>query len=245
MRHVNGIGQTEALTWLAENLEEVALDQEAEGYDPTSEGTPLVPISKDSIDAMEDKMFQKVLKAVGVMPPSDEQETYWRIPADLHHETIRKRREIILKAINKELIVDTNISDNETNIINTDMANDSDSNDRQNNENSNNENERNNDINTYGDDDDGKNKTNKTRKTRKRVRSAETEEQVNKLAKIDEDDEDILSFAKKTLNQEILPDTEDILSALPRRDDDSSDEDAPINISKRKKRLVVSDDESD
>lgn len=32
----------------------------------------------------------------------------------------------------------------------------------------------------------------------------------------DEDDDDILSFAKKTLQQDELPDTEDILSNIPR-----------------------------
>ncbi|XP_038223054.1 protein timeless homolog [Zerene cesonia] len=282
-------GQTGALTWLAENLEEVALDQEAEGYDPSSEGIPLVPISRDAVEAMDDNSFQKVLRAVGVMPPSDEQESYWRIPADLHHETIRKRREIILKAINKELIVDPNISDNETDKNkdgeNIDMANDSDSNDSRQeainddndmimntaNDDSDSNDIRqdsvinddarrvsqkssashitiNNDASDDSDDEtnkidnDDKFKTNTPRYSRKRVRSVDIEEQVSKLAKIDEDDEDILSFAKKTLNQEHLPDTEDILSALPQRDNDSSDEDAPINISKRKKRLVVSDD---
>lgn len=65
--------QTEALKWLAENLEEVALDQEAEGFDPTTDGIPLVPISKDSVQAMENSLFKKVLLGVGIVPPSDEQ----------------------------------------------------------------------------------------------------------------------------------------------------------------------------
>lgn len=33
------------------------------------------------------------------------QETYWRIPSSLHFETLRKRREIISKAVNGELVV--------------------------------------------------------------------------------------------------------------------------------------------
>lgn len=61
------------MKWLAENLEEVALDQEAEGFDPTSEGIPLVPISEESVDAMGNELFKKVLSGVGVNPPSDEQ----------------------------------------------------------------------------------------------------------------------------------------------------------------------------
>lgn len=60
---------------MAENLEEVALDQEAEGYDPESEGTPLVPISQEAVDAMANDMFKKLLLGVGVVPPSDEQVT--------------------------------------------------------------------------------------------------------------------------------------------------------------------------
>lgn len=64
---------SEALKWLAENLEEVALDQEAEGFDPTADGTPLVTISKESVDAIENDLFKKVLAGVGVIPPNDEQ----------------------------------------------------------------------------------------------------------------------------------------------------------------------------
>jgi hypothetical protein len=65
-------------------------------------------------------------------------------------------------------------------------------------------------------------------RNRKRSRSLDPEEKDNrkKLQKIDEieefnndryEDDDILSFAKKTLQQEDLPDTEDILSNIPRR----------------------------
>lgn len=61
------------LKWVAENLEEVALDQEAEGYDPNAEGIPLVPISNDCVQAMEEELFKKILMGVGIMPPSDEQ----------------------------------------------------------------------------------------------------------------------------------------------------------------------------
>lgn len=64
---------TEALKWLAESLEEVALDQEAEGYEPEGEGIPLVPISQESVEAMENELFKKVLLGVGVVPPFDEQ----------------------------------------------------------------------------------------------------------------------------------------------------------------------------
>lgn len=85
-------------------MEEVALDQEAEGFDPSAEGVPLVPISREAIEAMASPLFTKLLRGVGVVPPADEQEAYWRIPSSLHFETIRRKREMILKAVDKELV---------------------------------------------------------------------------------------------------------------------------------------------
>lgn len=64
---------TEALKWLAENLEEVALDQEAEGFDPEGEGVPMVPISSCSVEAMDNSLFQNLLRGIGIQPPNDEQ----------------------------------------------------------------------------------------------------------------------------------------------------------------------------
>lgn len=61
------------MEWLAENLEEVALDREAEGFDPAAEGTPLVPISREAVNAMDDDFFRRVLRGVGVVPPANEQ----------------------------------------------------------------------------------------------------------------------------------------------------------------------------
>ncbi|XP_063824228.1 protein timeless homolog isoform X1 [Ostrinia nubilalis] len=250
---------TESLKWLAENLEEVALDQEAEGFDPTAEGVPLVPISCESMEAMENELFQKVLKGVGVAPPSDEQEVYWRIPADLHFETIRKRREIIMKAVHKELIIDTTAPENitndqpETTRPNDDSSDDDDLFDNlRKMRNPNIDNTFNKSI---GQTVEGNN--------RKRSRSFEPNERQGKrkMQKIDEDDEvalnkdeddndddDILSFAKKTLQQEDLPDTEDILSNIPRvldDDSDKDDEDIVLPAKRDKKRRVIIDDDSD
>ncbi|CAH2105801.1 unnamed protein product [Euphydryas editha] len=228
-------GLTEALKWLAENLEEVALDQEAEGFDPTSEGTPLVPISDESVQAMDNPVFIKVLKSVGIVSPSDEQETYWRIPSTLHHETIRKRREIIIKAVNNELIVDNadeNTTQNEESIQHNDSKDESSDDDlfdklrkmR--------------DLTPYKSDNSNRLITN----NRKRDRSVDSNEENNrKMQKIDEEDsEDILSFAKKTLNTD-FPDTEDIMSDLPQRIADS-DSDEEVLPAKRYKKRVISDD---
>ncbi|CAK1545835.1 unnamed protein product [Leptosia nina] len=238
-------GHTEPLNWLAESLEEVALDQEAEGFNPNEEGTPLVPIFAGSAQAMEDNLFQTVLRAVGIVPPND-QESYWRIPSTLHYETIRKRREIILKAVNKELVLEQNKDNN-------DSSDDDDLFDnlrKITNNASSSERPDDNDVQMTAVDDQENNIDQFTsinnKKSRKRTRSVESEGKSNKLQKIDEDDEDILSFAKKTLNHETLPDTEDILSALPSRNSDSSDDEDVLNISRKKKtRKIVSDDESE
>ncbi|KPJ08860.1 Protein timeless-like [Papilio machaon] len=241
----NGFG--EALKWVAENLEEVALDQEAEGYDPSAEGTPLVPISDDSVQAMENQMFHKVLKGIGLLPPADEQETYWRIPSHLHFDTIRKRREIILKAINKELII------NDEEITKNIISEESEKNEKE--ESSDDEDLfdslrklRDNNAEEYVN--KSMNKTN----TRKRSRSSDDEDNgKEKLQRIEEeqieeksDEEDILSFAKKTLQCEDEPDTEDILKSIPKHNsEDSENEDEEIVVTKRKKARLIIEDDSD
>ncbi|XP_041971304.1 protein timeless homolog [Aricia agestis] len=240
-------GYTEALEWLAENLEEVALDQEAEGFDPTADGTPLVPIARACVEAMDSNTLQEVLRSVGVMPPLDEQETYWRIPGDLHFETIRKRREIILKAINKELIIDSN--ENDDRVENGKESSDDDdlfdnlrkmrdaniteapnTGETPNNSNSN----------------TAPNTPNINSRKRSRSATSEDDNSRDKMPKIDEveenDDDDILSFAKKTLQTEYLPDTEDILSGLPEHDSNDSDAEDVVLPAKRKKMRLISED---
>ncbi|XP_046963189.1 protein timeless homolog [Vanessa cardui] len=229
-------GLTEALKWLAENLEEVALDQEAEGFDPESEGTPLVPISSESVEAMDNPLFVKVLKSIGIVPPSDEQETYWRIPSSIHYETIRKRREIVMKAVNKELLVDSTSDTNAEN--NAEPTQDNKPRDES------------------SDDDDLFDALRKMRDTspqtsnpksnissnissRKRNRSLSSDDENDrKMQKIDEDDsEDILSFAKKTLQCHDLPDTEELLA----HSDHDSDS-APAAPRKARRRVISDSD---
>lgn len=69
--------------------------------------------------------------------------------------------------------------------------------------------------------------TSSATRNHKRSRSVDSDDANvrKKMQKIDEgderndsDDNDILSFAKKTLQQDDLPDTEDILSLIPRHD---------------------------
>ncbi|KAJ8733265.1 hypothetical protein PYW08_001563 [Mythimna loreyi] len=250
---------TEALKWLAESLEEVALDQEAEGYDPEGEGIPLVPISQESVEAMESELFKKVLLGVGVVPPFDEQEKYWRIPSALHFDTIRKRREIIIKAANKELIIDTSETVEVTPDVEMSQREVRDESSDDDDLFDNLRKMRENDVENVINKSSGR-KTNEITRNQKRTRSDSEDEDTSrgKMQKIDEgdeslandDDDDILSFAKRTLQHEDLPDSEDIISNIPKLDSDNSsaeDNDDVILSSRRdkKKRRIVIEDDSD
>ncbi|XP_059046079.1 protein timeless homolog [Achroia grisella] len=251
-------GLSDGLKWLAENLEEVALDQEAEGYDPLAEGVPLVPISSESVQSMEHKLFQRILKGIGIVPPCDEQETFWRIPSNLHFDTIRKRREIIIKAVHKEIILtDTPTNNGATTVIEQPGNESSDDEDLFNN------------LRKLRENieipiDKSAERKNIHNASRKRSRSIGHEEK-NKKAKMqkideheestlvrnDDDDDDILTFAKKTLEQEEFPDTEnilnDLLPATKTSDDSAKDdnEDTVLPIKRTKKRRAVIDDDSE
>ena len=151
------------------------------------------------------------------------QEKYWRIPSALHFDTIRKRREIIIKATNKELIIDTTEAVEVTPDIEIVQRADesSDDDDLFDNLRKMRENSLENVINkSVG-------ASNEMTRNRKRARSeSDDEDSRGKMHKIDEDDEsvanddndDILSFAKRTLQHEDLPDSEDIISNIPKLD---------------------------
>nr|CAB3517255.1 unnamed protein product [Spodoptera littoralis] len=248
---------TEALKWLAENLEEVALDQEAEGYDPESEGVPLLPLSQNQSTPWRVNCSRKYcLSWVCHLLMNRYVEKYWRIPSTLHFETIRKRREIIIKAIHKELLIDTSEAAEVTPAVDIaekeESSDDDDLFDNLRKMRDNNEMVPNKSVGT---------KSNEITRNRKRTRSDSDDDADNsrgKMQKIDEadesvanndDDDDILSFAKRTLQHEELPDSEDIISNIPKLDSDNSstEDNDEIIVSSRdkKKRRIVIDDDSD
>jgi hypothetical protein len=61
---------TDVLCWVSSSLQEVADDREA---DDEEETVPLVPISEEAMTAMENPHFLKLLTALNLVPPSDEQ----------------------------------------------------------------------------------------------------------------------------------------------------------------------------
>ncbi|XP_045685429.1 protein timeless homolog isoform X1 [Phyllostomus hastatus] len=75
------------LLWLQNCLLQVAGDREEDGC---SQAVPLVPLSEENEEAMENEQFQQLLHKLGVRPPASGQETFWRIPAKLSPIQLRR-----------------------------------------------------------------------------------------------------------------------------------------------------------
>ncbi|XP_063423277.1 protein timeless homolog isoform X3 [Mytilus trossulus] len=57
----------------------------------TSEvSVPIVPLSEENETAMEDQMFLSFLQQIGISPPSNAQEAFWRIPAELNGQELQE-----------------------------------------------------------------------------------------------------------------------------------------------------------
>ncbi|XP_051865366.1 protein timeless homolog isoform X2 [Pristis pectinata] len=85
-------GLTGPLLWLQNCLNRTADKREDDG---TLIAVPLVPLSEENEDAMEHEVFQELLKKVGIRPPADEQESFWRISANLSALQLRKIASVI------------------------------------------------------------------------------------------------------------------------------------------------------
>lgn len=93
---------SEALEWIKESLQDVLDDRDEE----SSEGIPLVPLTDHSSAAMDSPSFQKLLRAMAFLPPSDFQESFWRIPASMLTTTIQKRCKLIENALAGEFLIE-------------------------------------------------------------------------------------------------------------------------------------------
>ncbi|XP_042652483.1 protein timeless homolog isoform X2 [Tyto alba] len=85
--HLHQEGLAGPLRWLENCLRRTAGDREEDGV---SHPVPLVPLSEENEDAMEDRHFQALLRQLGLRPPANEQETFWRIPAALTPQQLRR-----------------------------------------------------------------------------------------------------------------------------------------------------------
>ncbi|KAK3920837.1 Protein timeless-like protein [Frankliniella fusca] len=116
-------GLNGGLQWLKDSLDEAAEDLEK---DPTSEdvdGVPLVPVGNDADAAMESPIFQRLLQALGILPPFDEQETYWRIPGDMKAPEMRLKAETIQSALGGTLSIEQVSGQENTNLSGDERVN--------------------------------------------------------------------------------------------------------------------------
>ncbi|XP_037703014.1 protein timeless homolog isoform X2 [Choloepus didactylus] len=80
-------GFSAPLLWLQNSLIRIADDREEDGC---SQAVPLVPLTEENEEAMENEQFQQLLRKLGVRPPASGQETFWRIPAKLSPTQLRR-----------------------------------------------------------------------------------------------------------------------------------------------------------
>ena len=96
----------EAVSWLASLLKDTANDREEDGdFEPV----PILAISSQCVDAMEDSNFQNLLKVIGMKPPLNHQETFWRIPSNISIDGLRKRSQFLTQSLNGDLPSSGNI----------------------------------------------------------------------------------------------------------------------------------------
>ncbi|XP_027764170.1 protein timeless homolog isoform X2 [Empidonax traillii] len=86
-QHLHQEGLAGPLRWLQNCLRRAAQDREEDG---TTQPVPLVPLTEENEDAMESRRFQTLLRQLGLRPPASEQESFWRIPASLTPQQLRR-----------------------------------------------------------------------------------------------------------------------------------------------------------
>ncbi|XP_040890183.1 protein timeless homolog [Toxotes jaculatrix] len=79
-------GMSGPLLWIQNCLNRTAHDREEDGL---SQPVPLVPLTEDNEEAMDNKSFQRLLRKLGLRAPANEQESFWRIPAKISAPQLR------------------------------------------------------------------------------------------------------------------------------------------------------------
>ncbi|XP_006859499.1 PREDICTED: protein timeless homolog [Chrysochloris asiatica] len=92
-------GFSAPLLWLQNCLIQVADDREEDGC---SQSVPLVPLTEENEEAMENEQFQQLLYKLGLRPPASGQETFWRIPAKLSPAHLRRVAASLVQPEEKE-----------------------------------------------------------------------------------------------------------------------------------------------
>ncbi|XP_020898617.1 protein timeless homolog [Exaiptasia diaphana] len=83
-------GLGEQIEWIQSKLKNTADDRED---NDNCQPIPLVTITEENEEALGDNDFKAILKKIGLVPPANEQETFWRIPGNLNPVQLRKSAE--------------------------------------------------------------------------------------------------------------------------------------------------------
>lgn len=110
---------TDAIQWIQEQFHEAAEDYNPDTTDP-DDAIPIVPITGEQTDAIENETFIQLLRKLGVREPIQEMETYWRIPIDFTQSDLKIRSQLLSglyddNALECEITEKLMISDNEDN----------------------------------------------------------------------------------------------------------------------------------
>ncbi|KAJ8307309.1 hypothetical protein KUTeg_015393, partial [Tegillarca granosa] len=73
-------GYTDQIKWIQRAMRRAAEDTTRTDNDVS---IPIVPLTEENETAMEDEHFLSFLRKIGICPPANEQEMFWRIPPDL------------------------------------------------------------------------------------------------------------------------------------------------------------------
>ncbi|KAM5179479.1 protein timeless homolog [Mantella aurantiaca] len=106
VRNLHEEGLSGPLVWLQNCLNRTADDKDEDG---SSQSVPLVPLTEDNEDAMENKTFQKLLKKVGIRPPANEQESFWRISGKLSADKLREAASSLVLSSPEEQPIDAHL----------------------------------------------------------------------------------------------------------------------------------------
>ncbi|CAG2251184.1 TIMELESS [Mytilus edulis] len=77
-------GYSSQIQWIQRALKRVLESRTSEV------SVPIVPLSEENETAMEDQMFLSFLQQIGISPPSNAQEAFWRIPAELNGQELQE-----------------------------------------------------------------------------------------------------------------------------------------------------------
>ncbi|XP_050412859.1 protein timeless homolog [Patella vulgata] len=79
-------GYKEQITWIQRALQKTANNREKNN---SGVSIPIVPLTEDNETAMEDEKFLDFMKMIGISPPANEQEAFWRISGELSVSELR------------------------------------------------------------------------------------------------------------------------------------------------------------